>query len=298
MGADYTQVQKVCAVCGKGFSVVKSREFTATVCSRECKGKVSAAKYSAARIKRNCLHCGVEIEVVPKKANINGKYCSVDCKNKAATIKPRSGKATENQKENFYGYISEKAKDHFFAVDGYVLKHRLVVEKRMREEVPDHKFLVEIDGVKYLRREIDVHHIDHDKTNNSLDNLVACTAAAHNAIHDNCHVLEGEIYPDLAWIEKRTHRGIKCECQTCSKEFYVPQRTIKMGSGKFCSVKCKAESQRNSVKVACQTCGNTFTAWASTLKLGHGKFCSNACYHDAKKGHANKYVFPDPVVKP
>lgn len=290
-------ITKTCASCGKEFSVPKCRSESATTCSRACKAQISSEKYKSKRIKRSCLTCGKEIEVLPNRAlNANdGKYCSIACKNIGMSHWTRP-KLLPNEKCTFYGYVKVKVEGHPFAVSGYVNKHRLVVEDVMREKVPDHKFLVEIDGRKYLRQEISVHHIDEDKSNNDFENLIACTAAAHNAIHDKCHVMEGELYPDYDWIEKREHRGIKCVCKSCKQDFYVPQRTIRGGGGSYCSVKCKAEGQKRGLLSTCLQCGKTFPVWMSKVAKGHGKFCSNACRLEAKKGHTNTYVFPAPVI--
>ena len=53
----------------------------------------------------------------------------------------------------------------------------------MRRRAPEHPFLVEIAGKKFLSAEIDVHHIDHCRTNNDPTNLVACTPLAHSNFH-------------------------------------------------------------------------------------------------------------------
>ena len=92
-----------------------------------------------------------------------------------------------------YRYIRQKFA-HPFASNGYVFEHRLVMEDRMRREVPDHKFLVEIDGKRYLRREIQVHHRNESRVDNCPDNLLAMTGNAHKIVH-----LGGTPAPDTYW---------------------------------------------------------------------------------------------------
>ena len=73
---------------------------------------------------------------------------------------------------------------HYFAKDGYVPEHRLVVEQRMREQDPSSSLLVEIEGEYYLRPETVVHHIDEVKSNNKSDNLMLLKEqAAHAFLH-------------------------------------------------------------------------------------------------------------------
>jgi len=67
------------------------------------------------------------------------------------------------------GYIYCIAKDHPYAVDnGYVLEHRLVMERHL--------------GRYLLPTEI-VHHIDRKKDNNSLGNLILFASHAEHMLH-------------------------------------------------------------------------------------------------------------------
>ncbi len=67
------------------------------------------------------------------------------------------------------GYVEVKCEDHPRVNSaGYVLEHRLVMEKYLGR-------LLEKDEV--------VHHIDGNRTNNSIDNLDVMTKSEHSAIH-------------------------------------------------------------------------------------------------------------------
>lgn len=81
------------------------------------------------------------------------------------------------------GYLYEKTAGHPFASNGYVLQHRLVAERYLRAENKNHHFLTEVDGEMYISRELDVHHINKDKTDNDPANLVICTRMAHSMFH-------------------------------------------------------------------------------------------------------------------
>ena len=67
------------------------------------------------------------------------------------------------------GYILKHAPDHPYAVNGYVMEHRLVAEQVLGTILP---------------REVTVHHIDGDPRNNSPDNLVVfLTESGHQRFH-------------------------------------------------------------------------------------------------------------------
>lgn len=67
------------------------------------------------------------------------------------------------------GYIYVYMPDHPRAtLDGYVMKHRLVMEKEIGMIIPD----------GYV-----VHHINKDKMDNRIDNLALMTFKGHSALH-------------------------------------------------------------------------------------------------------------------
>lgn len=76
------------------------------------------------------------------------------------------------------------AANHPFASHGaYVLEHRLVMENWLRVNVTESPYLIVVEGEKYLSPEIVVHHKDHDKTNNKIENLECMTQSEHAAHH-------------------------------------------------------------------------------------------------------------------
>lgn len=81
------------------------------------------------------------------------------------------------------GYLYERFQSHPFASGGYVLQHRLVAERYLRASGSHQHFLVEVDGAMYLRRDLDVHHVNRDRTDNDPANLVVCTRLAHSLLH-------------------------------------------------------------------------------------------------------------------
>ena len=66
-------------------------------------------------------------------------------------------------------YVKIRAPNHPNAKKGYVLEHRLVVEKRLG---------------RYLKPIEVIHHIDEDKTNNTVENLMLFpTQKKHASFH-------------------------------------------------------------------------------------------------------------------
>ena len=79
-----------------------------------------------------------------------------------------------------FGYWQIRCLDHPFRDDGdFVLEHRLVAEKFLLNDENS----VEINGKKYLSPDYVVHHIDFDRKNNSVDNLMVMTKSEHQSFH-------------------------------------------------------------------------------------------------------------------
>jgi hypothetical protein len=71
-----------------------------------------------------------------------------------------------------------------------------VVEQHMRLRDPGHEFMVPIDGIRYLRPDIDVHHRNEVKDDNRVENLVALTNSAHMTLHKGSnHPQPGSYWP-------------------------------------------------------------------------------------------------------
>ena len=85
-------------------------------------------------------------------------------------------------------YIKILSKNHPNAKGGYVLEHRLVVEAYIG---------------RYLTRSEVIHHIDENKTNNSIENLMLFqNQKAHASFHTKIRQF-GMTRPVLRQINKR-----------------------------------------------------------------------------------------------
>ena len=64
-----------------------------------------------------------------------------------------------------------------------VFEHRLVMEQWLRENEPNHSALVEVNGIKYLKKQWVVHHKNGKKDDNRIENLEVMTIKEHKAYH-------------------------------------------------------------------------------------------------------------------
>ncbi|MDP2736716.1 MAG: HNH endonuclease signature motif containing protein [bacterium] len=69
------------------------------------------------------------------------------------------------------------------------------------------------------------------------------------------------------------------KCKRCNQELYVKPSHLKMGYGKYCSVKCRIESSRKGKYVHCEICGKEVWRIPKDLKGSKsGKFfCNKSC---------------------
>lgn len=154
-----------------------------------------------------------------------------------------------------------------------------------------------------------VHHIDHNTSNNAIENLQLVWGATH--LHEHQKALakptptwafqaqkewrespEGRAF--LSEMGKRNHvylgqeKEFKCEC--CGEFFTAPN----VGVNRFCSNKCKSKWRRDSdldlVERTCAECGASF----QTNRFKPVANCSRSCSRkawiktDAGKAHLEK----------
>lgn len=123
-------------------------------------------EYSDIQIEKICEYCGSVYKIIPCR-NDKTKFCSRSCttsnRNK---VKARKYGETTVQ----HGYLRIKLPDHPFSdKGGYVFYHRHIVESYF--------------GYYIDPKEYDVHHIDENKLNNTLTNLVVIRHSAHMRLH-------------------------------------------------------------------------------------------------------------------
>ena len=145
----------------------------------------------------------------------------------------------------------------------------------------------------------DVHHIDHDKTNNDIDNLVAMPKHEHRHYHsslradDTRAIMNKYCRPKaIEWhgsaegrewhkeqykkyFAPKWEETVEKVCEYCGKPYSV---TVPMASrSRFCSNNCKTQYRRvsgvDNIQRKCIICGNEFT----TNKYSHVKTCCKEC---------------------
>lgn len=278
-------VQKSCLVCGKEFTVPPTRAETAKTCSQACRGVLIAKAYEDKRVQTECLQCGEKISVpASRHERGNGLYCGNDCRNLSMVGKGfRELVADGAESPTSGGYIYERERDHPFASRGKVMQHRLVMERLLVMSNPSHHFLIEVNGSKYLKPGIHVHHKNEIKTDNRHENLVICTPAAHLDIHAGRTPMAGEIWPESGDEIAASPRSYYRECQHCGKTFKARKADVDRGKGKYCSRECHRDHQAAEsglpprFKKPCEVCGTEFEAKRSKAVNGQARFCSNPC---------------------
>ena len=144
-----------------------------------------------------------------------------------------------------------------------------------------------------------VHHIDEDKNNNDISNLMLLEKSEHSRLHGRTltaekrekmrqHMIENVHPYAVEWHKSEEGRAWHREhgkkvaesvevreytCENCGKKFY----TKPFGLNKFCSNACKAAARRksgvdNEVRT-CPVCGEKF----ETNKYSKSVTCSRGC---------------------
>ena len=134
-----------------------------------------------------------------------------------------------------------------------------------------------------------IHHKDHDKNNNEIENLVLLSAHEHQKLHGNSWSEERKEWARQNLIDNArpkasewhgSEEGKKWHsehakkvfgnlpfktfvCTYCGQEFQS-RKTMKEGQNRFCSGKCSAAYRRKSgvddiVKI-CERCGGEYVA--------------------------------------
>lgn len=184
-------VELKCEVCGADYSVPPSRAETAKTCSHSCAVSYRA-KARQRRTQLNCKLCGAAFEAPNSHAD-RRIYCSTTCREASPEMRAMRAGNTRAANANWKGgrprrsdgYIYALAGWHPFAThSGYVLEHRLVMERWLLQNDPASKFLIYVKGHLVLSPEYEVHHDDEDKANNDIANLQCLTSAEHRALHN------------------------------------------------------------------------------------------------------------------
>ncbi|WP_363321498.1 HNH endonuclease [Corynebacterium stationis] len=164
-------------------------------------------------INRECPTCGSSFRVAPSRIKRGeGTYCSRPCGNHA---RGRKGAANKNWKGGKFtradGYVSVRHKGRD------VLEHRLVMEKALGRELETHEH---------------VHHKNHCRSDNRIENLELLTIEEHGKVHA----------PERDW-----GTWVELPCCACGELFWRKRWEHKRHPHAHCSRRCYLACVRNEV---------------------------------------------------
>lgn len=175
-----TMIEKTCPVCGKKFEVTSQRR-RQKCCSAKC-GYISGARTQSGKAIINNISKEDFISAI-KQAKSEDKN-NVPRIVRVAEILNVSNWTVSRLEKKFEVYISDYKED-VIRSDGYYqytskFNHRKVMEEHL--------------GRKLDRSEV-VHHIDGDRLNNDIDNLVLCSSISeHCSVHNSCNEIVYDLY--------------------------------------------------------------------------------------------------------
>jgi hypothetical protein len=197
-------IKKECVVCGKEFSVPPCREKTASTCSNEC-AVIVRAKSRERKMTAICAECGKEFSF-PQSHVDRRVYCSYECKYTCEGYKEKQRISTTGDKNPMWkggetdhcdGYVYKQCPGHPFSSNGYVFKHRLVMEEWLKEQDPGNKFLIKMGDNFYLSPDVVVHHKNSNRKDNSRRNLIAFASnSEHSLFHNGHKINEANFWPN------------------------------------------------------------------------------------------------------
>lgn len=161
-------MKAICQYCKKPFIVYLDKIHKGKYCSRACYQK---GRWGNRAIEKNCLTCGKTFKtfLVFKDRK---KFCSKECYSK--DMKNRTGiKHPRFKYKIAYGrhgrYFAVLSPHHPYADGkGYVMEHRLVMEKHIG---------------RFLKPDEVIHHIDENPKNNDISNLRLMVKTDHDQLH-------------------------------------------------------------------------------------------------------------------
>lgn len=119
---------------------------------------------------KECLNCGKEIKLKIVRDKTRKMFCSHSCRAKYY-LKNGTIKLNRKGKNGNGGYISH---------DGY----KLVLTGFKEHQYEHRKIIEDFLGRKLTKNEF-IHHIDGDKLNNNIENLILCSKNEHFEIHSS-----------------------------------------------------------------------------------------------------------------
>jgi hypothetical protein len=206
------KVKIECLYCHKKFKVSPSNKNIAKFCSKKCSGKYHSGVRShnyVEKVKKFCLECGEEMLLLKSRINNNrGKFCSKECFGKYQhKIRGEKHPLWKEKirikclyckeyfdvslcRKNTAKFCSKKCSSSFrkgklganyIHGEGYN-PYSLLFNKQLKEKVRVRdNFVCQLCGVPELEfnKQLSIHHIDYNKENNVINNLVSLCNKCH-----------------------------------------------------------------------------------------------------------------------
>ena len=174
-----------------------------------------------------CQRCRKKFIATWSKA----KFCSRSC-----VHRNRTGLLSSHWKG---GRIRDSSGYILHRINGrYVLEHRFLMEQKLGRKLNSNEH---------------VHHINGNKQDNRLENLIVLQASAHQSYH----------HPRI---------NLPRPCKVCGTLIQSPEKTTVV-----CSLKCRHELRRKVLVLRCHSCHRVFKRTPCMVKNSTRRFCSAKC---------------------
>lgn len=183
-----------------------------------CKTRFHRKQYAINKTKNLCCskECSIELRKITCSGENNHQY----------GLKGRLNASWKSDiRITKFGYITERHLDHPFATkEGFVLQHRIIAEKYLLNDENS----VSINGKRYLKEDYVVHHIDFDRQNNRVENLMVMSKEDHRKLHGKLRhrTLQKGKDGRIMKIDKNTVK-VKCTTMTAT----IPTKATQGAAG-------------------------------------------------------------------
>jgi len=163
-------MEVTCVGCGKSFDVIPYRADKARYCSRSCRFSHLPAynKGPKVRVEKQCMVCGGIFFVIPYRQK-RALFCSIKCRSEGAIGKKRPRPPRIGYKiVRGYKLIFKPNHPDTTILNPYIKEHRLVVEHHLKRRLTNQEV---------------VHHINENKLDNRIENLLVLDNRIHAIIH-------------------------------------------------------------------------------------------------------------------
>mgnify|MGYP002774856385 CR=1 FL=1 len=189
---------KQCCNCGVDVEIHHKKRllnkhiFCSRKCEAEFRRRETEEKHKELFVQ--CFYCGKMFYMKKsQQERYRHHFCSTTCASKwketaycgagnhqYGLLGDKNSSWKSDEKITNYGYRKIRMLDHPFCdCDGFVFEHRLVAEKYLLTDENS----ITIGNTRYLSPEYVVHHIDRNKLNNDVSNLVVMTKSEHARLH-------------------------------------------------------------------------------------------------------------------